>query len=82
MLVSFAQIGNETPSHHHDLTLARVPTQSDNWLKDLRRYVPTRAEVRNGNSMQSEVLSDALLVRSADVTATHQFSLLRTIRSG
>jgi hypothetical protein len=54
--------------------------QPNNGLKCLRRNVPTRPKVRKGQTVISETLGDALLVRASCVATTHAFNCYLTIK--
>ena len=70
-------IWDRIPTDHHDLALASIAIEADDWLKGLRCYVPRRGEVRHGWPIDMEVPRDALLIGASDVAATHEDRLVR-----
>jgi hypothetical protein len=79
MLRVFRPEGNQAPSHKHDLALTRVAVETNDRLKRLRRYIPARPKVGQRRTVNGEVLGDLLLVRSANVAATHEGMLSRKL---
>jgi hypothetical protein len=69
----------ELPREKLRIMGASLTVQADDGLKNLRRYAPTRSEVRQGWSVYVEVLGDALLIGATDVAATHEAILFRII---
>jgi hypothetical protein len=51
--------------------LSGIAIQPNDRLEGLRRYIPARAEVRQGWAVDREVFGNLLFVRSTDITATH-----------
>ena len=56
--------------------------QANNRLEGLRSHIPARAKVRQGRSVDREVLGDLLLIRATDITATHVVESIRAAVGG
>ncbi len=67
--------GHQSPSQQRHLSLARVPTQPDHWLKRCRRNVLVRRERILKDLAGMKSLSDMLLIRLAEIPTTHGLSL-------
>lgn len=73
----FCPIGNQAPSHEHNLSLSSISVQSDDRLESLRCYVPRRPEVKQRWTLDSEMFNDFLFVGASSVSATHGKILFR-----